>query len=48
VLNKLKQSIKLGERNQGEPYKMGKEYQPSPPVGFVPRTDPNFYFLSRR
>lgn len=23
-------------------------YQPEPPIGFVPRSDPNFYFLNRR
>ena len=23
-------------------------YQPQPPLGFVRRSDPNFYFLTRR
>lgn len=23
-------------------------YQPEPPLGFIKRSDPNFYFLSRR
>ncbi len=23
-------------------------YQPEPPIGFVPRSDPNFFYLSRR
>ncbi|HSX48401.1 MAG TPA: hypothetical protein VLF41_02785 [Candidatus Nanoarchaeia archaeon] len=47
MLQRMK--IKVMQIARPEPVRLRvKAFRPEPPLGFVPRTDPNFYFLSRR
>jgi hypothetical protein len=49
VLNKLKQIIALTAQPAKRPnYSYARIAQPEPPLGFVPRSDPNYYFLRNR
>lgn len=50
MLNKLKQIVELTGFNLSDQlaYSHSRVYKPEPPLGFVPRTDPNFYFLQKK
>jgi hypothetical protein len=50
MLNKIKQIIgQDGSQQSSRRYSYAaRTFRPEQPLGFVPRTDPNFYFLSKR
>ena len=50
MLNKLKQIVVLAGVNSAgrEVYIPHRTYKPEPPLGFVSRKDPNFYFLQKK
>jgi hypothetical protein len=49
MIMKLRTVLGLqGSTNQSRVSPRLKVYQPEPPIGFVRRSDPNFYFLGKR
>lgn len=48
MLHKIKQIIEQVSAVNKPQYVYSRVYRPEPPLGFVPRTDPNFYFLQKK
>jgi hypothetical protein len=47
MVNRIKQIIGFGAPAR-RAYSYAHVTRPEPPLGFVSRSDPNFYFLSKR
>ena len=48
MIERFNRLLKGDEAASRRPQPSRNVYQPQPPLGFIRRTDPNFYFLTRR